>query len=169
MEQHLSVGDLRFHKHDFDIENVDDEIRADNLSQELLKHFYLDMLAKGIPEEEASDKAKGADYFIRDFVISFKQRNIFTERAGIVRQFAGNWYIINTIDPEMPVLTAYLEGVKAFYRFLFDMKLISQIFLKHMEKECDDTSYYAERIESFWAIKDDGYIAWEKKCTLKDD
>lgn len=168
MEYH-TLGDLRFNKHDFEIDNVDDEIRADALCQELLKHFYLGMLDKGVPEEEASDLAKSADYYLRDFVISIKQRNIFEERAGAVRQFAGNWYIVNTIEPEMEALADHLEGIKAFYRFLHDNKLISQIFLKLMEKECADTSFYAGRIESFWDIKGDGYLAWEKKCTLKDD
>lgn len=162
-------GNLRINKNHFDINTLDDEIRADSLCQEILKDFYLDLVGKGMEEEEASDFAKSADYFLRDFVISAKQANIFQERAGLVRQFAGNWYIVNTIDPDVEVLAAHLNGIHAFYRFLHDRKLISPIFLKLVEKECTDTAFYADRIESFWDLKGDGYFAWEKKCTLKDE
>lgn len=160
---------LRINKRNFDINSLDDEIRADTLCQDLLKEFYLDLVGKGLSDDEASELAKSADYYLRDFVISAKQRNIFDERAGVVRQFAGNWYIVNTIDPDMDVLSGHLEGIRHFYRFAHDLKLISQIFLKLMEKECDDTNFYAARIASFWDINGDGFLAWEKKCTLKED
>ncbi|MCM0083428.1 hypothetical protein L4X63_17730 [Geomonas sp. Red32] len=161
--------ELKVSKQDFVPATLDDEVRVDNKCKELLLRFYNESIGAGIPAEEATALASGADYFIRDFVVSIKQRSIFDERAGVVRQFAANWYIVNTIEPSAAELEGYLAGVKAFYRFLHGHHLISLKFLQSIEAECADLGYYAARIESFWDIKDDGYFAWEKECTLKGD
>ena len=58
--------------------------------------------------------ANSADYFIRDFVVSIKQRNIFEERPGLVRQFAGNWYIVSNLEPNITELSEHLEGISRF-------------------------------------------------------
>lgn len=155
-------------KKEFDSETLEDELRADRLGKELVEKFYLDIVAAGKSEQEASDLAKSADYYLRDFLISIKQRNLFEERGGVVRQFAGNWYITSTLEPQIGELARYLEGIEAFYRYLHERKLISDIFFKRIEKECADLSFYEERIESFWNIAGDGYSEWEKSCSLKD-
>lgn len=158
---------LTINKEDFKVDTVDDEIRADELCAQLLKQFHRNLLDQGVPPLEAGSLAHGADYFIRDFVVGVRQMNIFDEVPGIVRQFAGNWYIVNTLDPEMKVIIDYMAGIKAFYKYLHDENLISADYCAKIEAECNDTAYYEQRIKSFWNITGDGYLLWERECSLK--
>ncbi|RII27725.1 MAG: hypothetical protein CXR31_05715 [Geobacter sp.] len=162
------TGDLKINKKDFDQETLEDSLRVDSLCQDLLRRFYDALLDGGMSPEEATSMASGADYYIRDFVVDNRVLNIFDERPGLVRQFAGNWYIVNTIEPDIAQLGRYLAGILSFYRYLHNLKLISSSFLRRAEQECGDLPFYESRIESFWAIKGDGYVAWEKSCSLKD-
>jgi len=161
-------GELVINKDDFRLGSLEDELRVDGLCQKLLMRFYFQLLEDGISPDQATFLASSADYFIRDFVVAIRERNIFDEHPGLVRQFAGNWYIVNTLEPNMPELSRHLEGIRAFYRFLRSRDLISAPYLGLIERECDDRDYYAGRIDSFWAITGDGYLAWERECTLKD-
>jgi hypothetical protein len=161
------MNDTIVDKSMFTIDTVDDEIRADGLCQELLRQFHTDLLASGLEPLDAGQLAHGADYYLRDFVISAKQENIFCEKRGLIRQFAGNWYIVNTLDPEIGVLKGYLAGIHAFYRYLAGRGLVSPEYLLSVERECNDTSYYEGRITSFWEITGDGYSSWEGECSLR--
>ncbi len=159
---------MQINKADFDVSTLDDEIRVDELCKGLLMAYYESLKEAGIDPAQATIFANGADYFVRDFVIAVKQRNLFSERPGLVRQFAGNWYIMNTLDPAVEYLAGSLQGVAGFYRFLAAQGLVSGEFCQQMEEECADLPYYESRIESFWAITEDGYLAWEKGCSLKE-
>lgn len=159
---------LKVDKRDYVPTTLEDEVRVDKLCSELLHRFYCESQEAGLTPEQATALAGAADYFIRDFVVSIKGRSIFDERPGTVRQFAGNWYIVNTMEPLASEIEGYLAGVREFYRFLYGHQLISLKFLQAIEAECAQLDYYASRIDSFWDIKDDGYLAWEQECTLKD-
>lgn len=159
---------LKISKEDFTPGTMEDDLRVDLQCKHLLQHFYQRLLDDGMPPQEATALANGADYFIRDFVVDYKSMNLFDEKPGIVRQFAGNWYILGTVDPDIRQLSGHLKGIKAFYRYLRGLGLISAGYLENIEKECDDISYYEGRIESFWAITGDGYIAWDRECPLKE-
>ncbi len=76
---------------------------------------------------------------------------------------------MNTIDPDIGQLSRHLQGVRAFYGYLCEQKLVSIEYLLALEKECGILSYYEERIETFWKIEGDGFSAWERECTLKDN
>ena len=160
---------IEIDKSKYELGTLDDELRVDQLCKDLLLRFYNETCAQGVDEVEATALAAGADYFIRDFVVAIKQLNIFSERTGIVRQFAGNWYIVNTLEPDNAEIARYLRGIQAFYRFLYGHGLVSFQFLHAIEQECGDLAYYESRIDSFWDIKGDGYTAWERACTLKDN
>ena len=166
----MSVAEhaLQVNKVEFSPVTQEDYLRVDNLCKGLLLWFYERLQEDGMPPEEATALANGADYFIRNFLVDFKGYNLFDERPGIVRQFAGNWYIVNTLEPDIAHLDLHLRGVKAFYRFLCDHRLISAGYLQEIEKECVDLDYYEGRIESFWAIEGDGFLSWERECTLKE-
>jgi hypothetical protein len=159
---------IKVDKRDFVPTTLEDELRVDRLCSDLLHSFYCESMDAGMSPEDATALAGAADYFIRDFVVSIKARSIFDERAGIVRQFAANWYIVNTMEPLIEEIDGYLAGIRAFYRFLHGHQLISLKFLQAIEAECTERDYYARRIESFWDISGDGYLAWEKECSLKD-
>ena len=162
-------GEKNINRDDFRLGTLDDELRVDGLCRELLMEFYNRQLADGLDPETASMLAGSADYFIRDFVVSIMGRNIFCETPGLVRQFAGNWYIVSTLEPNGAELVGHLEGIRAFYRYLRDRDLISAGYLERVEAECDAFGYYEGRIDSFWKITADGYLAWERECSLKDD
>ncbi len=156
-------------KGEFDIKSLEDEVRVDGLCRELLKRFYLQLMEDGMSPEEATARADSADFYVRDFVIDRKRRNLFAEVPGIVRQFAGNWYIVSTMEPNIGQLSSHLVGIKAFYGFLLGHGLISGSFMEQIGRECDDTDYYDRRIESFWEIRGNGYEAWERECTIKEE
>lgn len=157
-----------YDKTDFSITSEEAELRVDELCRKLLKDFHRQLVGSGVSPHEAGTLAHSADYFLRDYLVSARRRNLFQENAGIVRAFAATWYIISTLDPSIAELERHLRGIRKFYQFLHSGKLVSGTFLELMEKECDDLRWYEERIESFWNITDDGYLAWERECSLKE-
>jgi hypothetical protein len=149
-------------KGEFEIKTLDDELRVDDLCRKLLLRFYEQMLHEQVNPEKASALASSADYFLRDFLIDKMRLNILDEHPDIVRKFAGNWYIISTLEPNLRELATHLEGIMAFYRFLFGAEAISANYLEAVEQGCNDLGFYEERIATFWDIQGDGYSAWEK-------
>lgn len=153
----------------FDITTLEDEIRADQLCSDLLRAF-----ARNLAEEEALEPARagalahGADYYLREFIIADRRENIYAPKPGRVRQFAGNWYIVKTLEPNLVELSGILEGVVAFYHFCLKNNRISSQTLESIQAECAELAYYAQRIEDFWNITGDGYSAWRDACSLKE-
>jgi hypothetical protein len=159
---------MDINKSDFDVVTLEDEIRVDGLCKGLLMAFYESLLAEGMDQAAATLLANGADHFVRDFMVGVKMLNIFTERSGVVRQFAGNWYIVNTLEPTVEYLASSLPGVARFYGFLAEKGAISKEFCHRIENQCADLPFYASRIDAFWDITGDGYYEWEKGCSLRD-
>ena len=163
----MPTGQHSINKDEFRLDTLDDDVRVDELCRQLLRRFYDRLLKEGLSPADATRLANSADYYVRDFVVDRQRRNLFDERPGIVRQFAGNWYIISSLEPEIGQLASHLEGVLAFYRYIYREGLISEAFLREIERECADRDFYAGRIDSFWAISGDGYSLWERECPLK--
>ena len=158
---------LSLQKSDFAIATIEDEVRVDGLCRDLLMAFYRELQAEGGDPEVATELARSADYFVRDFVVGFKQWHLFDESRSPVRPFAGNWYIVNTLEPTSGELAKHLAGILAFYRFLARHELISVTFLERVEAECNDHPFYEERIRCFWEITGDGYYEWERNCPVR--
>lgn len=160
-------GELKVNPAEFTPLTLEDELRVDRLWQQLLQRFYTEQQEAGLSPADATQLASSADYYIRDFVVGAMQLNLFEERTGLVRRFAGNWYIVNTLEPDAAELQRHLQGIGAFYRFLHAHQLFTAAELARIEEECSALDYYGQRIESFWAIQGDGYLAWERECSLK--
>jgi hypothetical protein len=157
-----------FNKDHFDIRDLQDEIRADELCGHFLQIFYRAIVEdEKFHKEDAGLLAHGADYFLREFVIPDRRENIFELSPGRVRQFAGNWYIIKNLEPNMKELRGILQGIEAFYQYCEKTGMVSSDILDNVHKECADLEFYRQRIESFWAIEGDGYQRWEQECSLK--
>jgi hypothetical protein len=158
-----------FARESFEIHNLQDEIRADQLCQRLLQCFRRDLkeMDKRLPAQ-AGVLAHGADYFLREFVIPDRRENIFVLRPGRVRQFAGNWYIVRNLEPNMAELESILQGIAEFYAWCARVGKVSAELAETVRQECSLLDYYRQRIEDFWAIEGDGYLAWERECTLKE-
>lgn len=154
----------------FTIASLDDEIRADHLLQGLVRRFFDDQVA-GQKElaEEAGRNARGVDYFFREFIIGERRENIFDTTAQRVRQFAGNWYIIRNLEPNLAELGDILDGVAAFFHYLQTQNLVSAQVSTEITTACADLDYYRQRIEDFWAIEGDGYQVWAEKCPLSSN
>ncbi len=154
-------------KNDYNVENLDDEIRIDKLAAKLLRHLYQDLTQQQkMPPEQAGEFCHGADYFLREFVIADRRVNIFDTEDVHVRQFAGHWYIVRTTEPNMSELKNILSGTAEFYRFLTRQKLFSEKSADTIIFQCQEFDYFQQRIESFWAIEGDGYDAWRQACPL---
>ena len=153
---------------DFDIADWQDESRVDSLCQTALQQFHRNLLDEQQCEPlEAGTLARGADYFLREFIIGDRQDNIFEIDPKRVRQFAGNWYIIKNMEPNMEELTDLLFGTDAFYRWAADSGLYDRQRQKELREFCRMFDNYRERIESFWGITDN-YSEWDNDISIKD-
>lgn len=152
---------------DFDIATLEDELRVDALCRELLLAFYHERIAAGMDEHAATLLANSADYFVRDYLIGARQMNVLETAGGDVRRFAGNWYIVNTLEPDINELEGHLRGIREFFRFLAGQQAITPVALAAIENDCLDPIFYRQRIDSFLAIEGDGYYVWESACSLK--
>ncbi|HWI41308.1 MAG TPA: hypothetical protein VNX25_07445 [Verrucomicrobiae bacterium] len=168
-EESRSGVDHRLNRENFTIRSTDDLLRVDQLCQGLLRRFYDTLVQDGIPPQEATPLAAAADYYVRDYLVDSRMKNVFEEKRGLVRQFAATWYIIRTIEPKLEELTVSLEGIREWYRFLHRLDLISAPHLAAVEQECDDLDFYRRRIEAFWDITGDGYMAWERECPVGEE
>lgn len=151
----------------FSIACLDDEIRVDALCGRMLQTFCRDLVAAGEEPLRAGQLARGADYFLRDFVIADRRDNLFYLEPDRVRQFAGHWYIIRNLEPNIAELKEMLAGVEVFYRYCADHGKVTRGCADAIAAACHDLDYYAERIEAFWAITDDGFVAWQNGCPLQ--
>ena len=151
---------------DFATAGFEDDLRVDRLCRELLLRFYEQLLADGIPPAEATSLAGGADCFLRDFVVDRMRTSPLAGEPGLVRRFAGTWYIITSIEPDAGELCRHLDGVGEFFRFLHQNGLVADAYLEMAAAECADRQWYAGRIRSFLALSGDGYRAWERDCPI---
>lgn len=167
--QPRSLSDQIFAQKQFEVRDLNDEIRVDQLCVQLLRIFCRDRIEQhGIEPLAAGQLARGADFFLREFVVADRCENIFLLAPGRVRQFAGNWYIIKSLEPNLAELSDILQGVAAFYAFCFESGRVSKQCLERVVQECGELDYYQSRIDSFWAITGGGFSAWEAACSLKE-
>ncbi len=151
----------------YDIETLDDEIRADTRCGELLRHFFNDQCSrKGLAPQQAATLAYGADAFLRDFLIGDLRENCLRPVPGRVRQFCGHWYIVRNIEPNMKELGSFISGILPFYEFCHLHGIIDETTLEFIKDETSRHEEYALRIESFHAIEGDGYDQWRNACPL---
>lgn len=160
----MTIDDPAFAAEHFLPGSLSDEIRIDQLIVSLLRTFCRDSIAAGVEPLRAGAWARGADYFLRDFVVDHCRNNLFFLPAGQVRYFAGNWYIIKTVEPNRAELSEILEGVEAFYRYLQEHGKVTKECYEEVTAACQDLDYYEERIKAFWAISEGGYQSWDEAC-----
>ena len=154
---------------DFTIHGLNDEIRADTLCSRLLLAVRDQLLASGTRTPlEVGEHCHGADLFMRDFVIAACGDNPLRLSPERVRQFAGHWYIVNTLEPDAGDLAAILAGVADCYAVLAEHGLVSAALAAAVAANCGEIDWYHRRIEEFWAIEGDGYARWRAACPLPD-
>ena len=145
---------------------LEDEVRIDQLCRELLQEFHQHLKVKDDPLM-AGSKAAGTDYFLRDFMIDNQRENIFSLSPERIRAFAGNWYIVSTLEANLKELKSILAGVKEFAQFCHEKEMIEHPMSLSVAAACDDMEYYKDRIDSFHALTGDGFLAWNSACPIK--
>ena len=163
------MTEITFDHEDFDFETLDEELKADEQCQKLLQQLYIWLQQSGLTPEHASELAYSADYYLRDYVLDFLQRNALRPQPGQIRYFAGNWYITRTLEPEMAVLARHLEALAALYNFMYELKLVQAEQRDQMLHEAAQTDYYQQRIETFLALAGEGYEEWDRGCRLASE
>ncbi|MDY0191736.1 MAG: hypothetical protein RBR22_13500 [Desulfuromonas sp.] len=153
---------------DFNISDLDSEIKVDQQCSKLLQQFHAQLLQDEIEPLVAGQLAHGADYFLRDFIIADRQMNIFTVDHNSVRQFAGHWYIIKNLEPNIKELANLLQGVAVFYTYLHQLELLEQDIHTQIQLATAELDFYQQRIDQFWDISDDGYHQWCAACPLPE-
>ena len=151
---------------DFTVHDLADEIRVDNLCRRLLLAVRDQLLARGLAPAEVGRLCHGADLFLRDFAIAACGDNLFRLPLERVRQFAGHWYVVNTLEPQVDDLALILAGLAACYAVLAGHGLVSPALNDAVATACADLSAYRQRIEDYWAITADGYDRWRAACPL---
>ncbi|NOY12184.1 MAG: hypothetical protein GXP51_00365 [Deltaproteobacteria bacterium] len=112
-------------KASFQIDGLSSEIHADKLCTALLKEFHRYLLhERKLDPLDAGSQAVGADYFLREFMIGHRRENIYNGSAEQARKFAGHWYIITTLEPNIKELAAILKGTASFYQYCAEYKLV---------------------------------------------
>jgi len=153
----------------FTIASLDDEIRVDALTCRLLLAVRDHLLARGNRTPlEVGELCHGADQFLRDFVIATCGDNPLHLPPERIRQFAGHWYIINTLEPNAGDLAVILAGIADCYAILAEHRLVSAELAQAAAAACSELPWYRQRIDDYWAIEADGYAAWRAGCPLPD-
>ena len=151
---------------DFTVHTLADEIRVDALCYRLLLAVRDQLLARRPAPAEVGRLCHGADLFLRDFVIAACGDNLFRLPPERVRQFAGHWYVVNTLEPHGDDLAVILAGITACYEVLAGHGLVSPALHNAVATACADLPAYRQRIDDYWAIVEDGYDRWRSACPL---
>lgn len=154
---------------DFAIVSLDDELRVDALCSRLLLAVRDHILARrNRTPLEVGELCHSADLFLRDFVISACGDNPLRLPPERIRQFAGHWYIVNTLEPNAGELAVILDGIADCYTVFAEHGLASPELATAAAEACGELSWYRQRIDDYWAIEADGYAAWRVGCPLPD-
>lgn len=155
---------IEFEHDDFEFDTINEELLVDERCQQVLKLFYLHLQQAGMPPSQASDTAFSADLYLRDYLIDFGHHNIVRPQPGIIRFFAGSWFITHTLDPDFVILERHLTAIAQLYKYLHSQHLISAEELSFLLKEGEELDYYRQRIDSFLNLTADGFSAWDAGC-----
>jgi hypothetical protein len=159
--------EIEFEYNDFEFDTLDEELQVDQRCQQLLKHFYLNLLQRGMTAEVASEIAFSTDLYLRDYLLDFGRQNVVRPQPGIIRKFAGSWFITHTLDPEFLMLEQHLKSIMEFYRYLRSQHLISGDELAFLEQEAGETELYKIRINDFIGLTGASFVAWDQECPAK--
>lgn len=151
----------------YTIADASDILRVDRLCRELLDRYRAELDAAGNRSvQDAAARFGGAAYFLRDFIIDHLQANLLRVGPRQVRGFAGNWYIVSTLEPNTRELEAILPGVADFYRFAAARNLLDKQTAEAIAAACREFDYYQQRIIAFHDLQGAGYQEWRQECPI---
>ncbi|GAB4295350.1 MAG: hypothetical protein Fur0034_03900 [Desulfuromonadia bacterium] len=152
---------------EFTLRGDDDFLRVDSLCHSLLREFHHALVASGGVPVEATERARSADLFVRDFVVDHLQENPFMIDGVTVVRFAASWYVTSAAEPNMKELAIHLKGVEAFARYLHECGHMDSARLHRIVAAAADLPYYESRLDSYWELTAAEYRRWLDEPLLR--
>ncbi|MBI5444835.1 MAG: hypothetical protein HY900_26935 [Deltaproteobacteria bacterium] len=154
---------MKWKREDFRLRGPDDFVRLDGLCLELVKEFFATLQEPShgsrLPEA-ASALAHAADRYVRDFLVDFMERDPGDPAERLVRQYVGNWYIVQTLEPSHEEIETILEALDLFYAFLASLGLLEAAEASSFRKALSDHAFFHRRLEEFWDLTPERISAW---------
>ncbi|RMG88085.1 MAG: hypothetical protein D6708_12060 [Candidatus Dadabacteria bacterium] len=145
----------------FLLQGPDDFVRLDTLCADLLQEFAAWLRDEvGRSPLEAGALAHHADRYLRDFVVDCKETGPADEDPTLVRQYLGNWYIVNTLYPTHEEMDAIREALALLYRYLHERGIVGEAARRAAEAALADGGFFRDRLEAFWALTPEGIDPW---------
>lgn len=154
---------MKWARQEFELRGEDDFVRLDGLCAELLRDFYawLQEEAGGARDPiAASPLAHAADRYVRDFLVDFLESGPTDDDPKRVRQYLGNWYIVQTLEPTHEEVETILDALERLYAFLPSTGLLDERAAAGFRGAISDRTFYHRRLEEFWELTPDGIAAW---------
>ncbi len=156
---------MRRSEEDFSLRGPDDFVRLDSRCLELLRAFFQWLQSEGgggLSEGDASGLAHAADRYVRDFLVDIVESGPLDPAEGRVRQYLGNWYIVNTLSPSHEEIDKILRALTLWYRFLVAEGLLPPAVGEAFRGTLSAASLYHRRLEDFWELTPEAIPAWRE-------
>jgi hypothetical protein len=163
---------LRWSREDFRLRGGDDFVRLDGLCLELLQDFFgwLQEPANGPRSpQEASALAHAADRYVRDFLVDFLESGPGDPAERRVRQYVGNWYVVQTLEPSHAEVETILHALELFYAFLPRRGLLEEAEAERFRKALSERAFFHRRLEDFWELTPEGIPGWREVDDYRPD
>jgi hypothetical protein len=159
-------------KEEFVLQGAADFVRLDGLCAELLLEYFRWLQTEAgrrSSAREASALAHHADRYVRDFLVDFLESGPGDEEPRRVRQYLGNWYIVQTLTPTHEEIEGIRDALERLYAFLESMELVSGAARGAFREALSDGTLYHERLEGFWALTPEQIEPWRQVDDYRPD
>lgn len=150
---------------DFTLKGPDDFLRLDTLCAELLRAFCEWMQqpeAGGLSPKHAGTLAHAADRYLRDFVVDIKETGPADEDVTLVRQYLGNWYVVNTLAPSHAEIDRISQALSLLYAYLARENIVSEFTWRAVAQSLSDAEFFHRRLEQFWDLNPGAILGWRE-------
>jgi len=150
-------------KDKYALQHMNDFMRLDAECAALLKEFcrWLQTPEGGNASPlEAGKLAHAADCYLRNFVVDIKETGPSDGNPALARQYLSNWLILNALTPNAEELESASASVKALYKYLCGINIISESSLTEIIEEIPDAEYLSERLSQFEELTPESAVLW---------
>lgn len=146
--------DLRFRE-------PSDFVRLDGLCGELLREFAPWLQEREeFSAQETAQLTRAADRYLRDFLVDIQERGPADADSASVRQYLGNWYVVNTLIPTHDEIDVILRSLRHLHHFLAETGIADPDPHRELEAVLSNAAFFHRRLEEFWSLTPEGIPAW---------
>lgn len=152
---------MKWAREDLRFREPGDFVRLDSLCGEVLREFdgWLQE-REGLGPEEAGRLARAADRYLRDFLVDIQERGPAEAGPASVREYLGNWYVVNTLAPTHGEVEVILRSLRCLHRFFDEVGIMDTGARQEAEGALSDADFFHRRLEEFWELTPDEIIVW---------